>query len=395
MKKTVYVVTEYYHSTQNTTGYFFEKLCNALVKDKDIDLKFIVKEDPNLSQSENFIYIKPPIKKDKASIFRRTMFEIVLAFSFLAKIFTHVKKSDTVFSGTNPSFLLLVIASLQKIIGFKWVLLVHDVFPENLVPAKILKSNQLFYKILKKIFDKVYSQPQRVIVIGKDMKELLYLKTKNKENIDIVQNWIDESDITVQNRSDNEILKNIGWQNSSETIFLYFGNIGRVQGIDTILDAVPLMKHSNKAKFLFVGDGSYVEQLKNKIVNMNNPNVHYYGSIGQDNKSLGLNAGDIALVTLADGMFGLGVPSKTYFSMATNKPVFAIVDQQSEVADMIHQHNIGWTIDPKDTSAIAQLLDSVVLLDHQYDLNSPKEILQGYYSESSAVGKIIAIIKKI
>ncbi|WP_386693569.1 glycosyltransferase family 4 protein [Lonepinella sp. MS14435] len=394
MKKTVYVVTEYYHSTQNTTGYLFEKLCNALSKDDELNLKLIVTEDGNIPKQDNAIYVRPPIKKNRGSLIKRALFEVMLSFAFLSKIFSNVSKNDIVFSATTPTFLLVVIAVLQKMIGFKWILLVHDVFPENLVPARILKSDQFFYKILKKIFDRVYAKPDRVIVIGKDMQELVSSKT-NKDNIDIVQNWIDESDILVQKRSDNDLLKNIGWEHSPDTIFYYFGNIGRMQGIDTILDAVPLMKHNDKAKFLFVGEGAYVEQLKNKISNMNNPNVHYYGSIGQSNKSLGLNTGDIALVTLAEGMLGLGVPSKTYFSMAADKPVLAILDQRSEVADMVNRHKTGWTIDPKDTSEIAQLLDEIVLLDHQYNLNSPRAILQQYYSESTAVGKIIAIIKKI
>ena len=44
----------------------------------------------------------------------------------------------------------------------------------------------------------------------------------------VIQNWIDENDIEVEEKSSNEILKKLNWENESP-IFQFFGNIGRVQ----------------------------------------------------------------------------------------------------------------------------------------------------------------------
>ena len=105
---------------------------------------------------------------------------MLISFRFFIKIIKNVKKQDLVFTGTTPIFLLIVIYFAKKMIGFKWVLLVHDVFPENLVAAKVLKKENFLYKILKKVFDVFYAAPEKLIVIGQDMKNLVRYKNKSE-----------------------------------------------------------------------------------------------------------------------------------------------------------------------------------------------------------------------
>lgn len=393
MKRKVFLISEYYRAEQNTTGYLLEKLCHALKNDSEIDLTLLVKEDLSFPKEQNTFYVKAGIK-NKSSLLKRLVYELKLSFGFLHQSWKYIKKEHIVFTGTTPIFLLPIVAILKKCIGFKWILLVHDVFPENLVPAKIIKPNHIVYKMLKKVFDYIYSQAEKVIVIGKDMQDLVYSKTQ-KNNISIIQNWIDSSDITIQNRQDNPILQEIGWANTNDVIFYYFGNIGRMQGIDIILNAIEKMKFSYKAKFIFIGSGAYVESLQEKIQQMNNPNVLYYGHLAQERKSDGLNAGDVALITLAEGMLGLGVPSKSYFTMAADKPILAIMDKQSEVVNMVNQHQIGWSVDI-DLTQLAEKLDNIVSQQQQYySFNSPRVVLETYYSESVAITKLLYLIKAV
>ncbi|MDR8383048.1 glycosyltransferase family 4 protein, partial [Acinetobacter baumannii] len=128
------------------------------------------------------------------------------------------------------------------------------------------------------------------------------------------------SDIGTEPKTNNRILQELNWLDSETTIFQFFGNIGRVQGVENILHAIQKMKYAHLAKFIFIGDGAYVARLKEQIQSLGSQNILYYGSLDQKEKTTGLNACDVALITLADGMLGLGVPSKSYFSMAADKP---------------------------------------------------------------------------
>ncbi|MFW2096870.1 glycosyltransferase family 4 protein [Acinetobacter sp. ULE_I057] len=392
MKKT-YLVTEYYHSNQNTTGYLFHKLYIHLKKIYGSELCLIIKEDKNNDVIDPESIIVKDLNLNKKSLIQRLFFELIISFRFLIKILKNVKKQDIVFTGTTPIFLLVVIYFAKKVIGFKWVLLVHDVFPENLVAAKVLKKENFLYKVLKKVFDVFYATPEKLIVIGQDMKDLVDTKT-NQSNSVVIQNWIDENDIEVEEKSSNEILKKLNWENESP-VFQFFGNIGRVQGVDNIIEAIKLIEPSKRPKFLFMGDGAYVEQLNHAIETLNDPNIRYIGPVKQNAKSNGLNAGDIAIVTLADGMLGLGVPSKAYFSMAADKPLLAIMDEYSEVACMIKAHQIGWIVPPENPKLLAKAILEIIENTSKDNIQSSRDVLINNYSEPVAMKKIVEVLQYV
>lgn len=392
MKK-IYLVTEYYHQNQNTTGYLFHKLFVHLKKVYGSELSLIIKEDKNNDAiAPNSIIVKDS-NLNKKNLFQRVLFELLISFRFFIQIVRNVKKQDLVFTGTTPIFLLIVMYLTKKIIGFKWVLLVHDVFPENLVAAKVLKKENIFYKILKKFFDIFYSTPEKLIVIGQDMKDLVDEKTKKKNSI-VIQNWINENDIKIESKQDNEIIQKLNWQKDAP-IFQFFGNIGRVQGVDNIVEAIKLIEPAKRPKFLFMGDGAYVNQLNQAIETLNDPNIQYIGPIQQSEKSKGLNAGDIAIVTLAEGMLGLGVPSKAYFSMAADKPLLAIMDENSEVACMIKKYELGWVVPPENPVILAQQITAIVDNFHSNKLLSPRQVLIQNFSEPVAMRRIVEVIEDV
>lgn len=154
MKK-IFLVSEYILPTQNTTGYLFDKLHKNLKQHYGEDLRLIVKEDPELL-IDDAILVKD-VNLNKKKLIQRLMFELIISFKFLVKILLNVDKGDVIFTGTTPIFLLPIIYLIKKIKGFTWILLVHDVFPENLIAAKVLKKSNFFYKSLKYLFDKFYT----------------------------------------------------------------------------------------------------------------------------------------------------------------------------------------------------------------------------------------------
>ena len=391
VSKRIFLITEFYDSSQNTTGYLFGKLHEFLSKQKDIDLTLLTKKDEKVPNQPEALYVKG-FKFDKKSLVSRASYELLIGLNFFKNCRQNIKKDDIVFTGTTPILLLIIIHLLKKVIGFKWVLLVHDVFPENLVPAKIIKKENLGYKLLKRVFDEVYASADRIIVIGRDMESLVYKKTKH-DNITVIPSWIDEGDITLHSKSDNSILNELDWQSGRKVVFQFFGNIGRVQGISKLMQAIKLMKRIDEAQFIFIGDGVYVDELKSLISESDNQNIVYYGPVSQDNKSLGLNACDISIVTLADGMLGLGVPSKAYYSMAADKLIFTIMDKSSETYQMVQENNIGWVVEADDILAIAQMLDKAVADIRIKEFNSPRKVLVDKYSSELAMNKILDIIR--
>ncbi|WP_180176264.1 MULTISPECIES: glycosyltransferase family 4 protein [unclassified Acinetobacter] len=390
MKK-IFLVSEYILPTQNTTGYLFHKLHENLKKQYGEQLQLIVKEDPD-HLIENAILVAD-VNLNKKRLVQRLIFELIVSFKFLLKILFHVKKNDLVFTGTTPIFLLPVIYLCKKIKRFKWVLLVHDVFPENLVVAKVLKPSNIIYKILKYLFDKFYSYADKRIVIGKDMKNLIDHKVSKDDSI-IVQSWIDHNDIKIQDKSKNEIIKKLNWE-KEQPVFQFFGNIGRVQGIHNIIESLKLITPDDRPKMLFIGSGAYEQELQSALMQLNEEKIKYTGALDPSKKSEGLSACDIAIVTLAEGMYGLGVPSKAYYSMAADKPILAIMDEDSEVSSMVKEHGIGWVVPAGNPEKLAEMLVKIKNDFQNMKHVSPREVLIENYSESVAMKKIITVIDEV
>ena len=53
----------------------------------------------------------------------------------------------------------------------------------------------------------------------------------------------------------------------------------------------------------------------------------------------------IGLVCLAQGMKGLGIPSKFYSLISYGKPILFIGSKNSEIDLVIQEYQIGWSID--------------------------------------------------
>ena len=89
-----------------------------------------------------------------------------------------------------------------------------------------------------------------------------------------------------------------------------------------------------------------------------------------------LNACDVGIVTLSDGMYGLGVPSKSYNIMASGKPILIIADENSEISRCVKEYGIGWVVPP----------DNPILLKKVFDLayNCPELAEMGKRSRSVA-----------
>lgn len=391
VSKKLFLITEFHSSSQNSTGYLIEKLYHALLSQKDLETILITKKDENVASEPNAIYVQQGLYK-KSSLINRLWHEASLNSKFLIKSLQNIGKNDVVVTGTNPTFLLFIIFALKKHIKFDWILLVHDVFPENLVASGILSEKGLAYKLSKIIFDRIYASPDSVITIGKDMQFLINRKAK-RSDAEVVPNWIDADDITIQARKNNPLLRELGLEDSNKVIFNFFGNIGRVQGLDRLIEAINQMKASDNSQFVFIGEGAYVDKLKKLISQSNKSNIVYYGKLDQNRKSIGLNACDIAIVTLADGMLGLGVPSKAYYSMAADKPLFCIMDKESEIYTMVENHNIGWVVEQDDTKELAEKLDQAVKDFRNINLNSSREILIEKYSDKVSINKLIKIIR--
>ena len=268
------------------------------------------------------------------------------------KLITLVRKGDKVLAVTNPTFFLLLLPIIKKARNIEYSILVHDIFPENLAAIGKIQKDTFPYKILKRTFDDAYSQAKTLIAIGRDMSEIIKLKIGNKSKIILIPNWADVEDVFPIAKEKTKMINTLCLED--KFIFQFAGNLGHAQGLDNILEAIKLINNNN-LHFLFIGSGAKEELIRDFIKNNSLNNVTLVGFQNRSEQNDFLNACDIAIVTLNDGMFGLGVPSKSYNIMASGKPIIIVADMNSEISLCVKEFNLGWVVEPNNPDALKEI----------------------------------------
>lgn len=374
----IIIATEYSSADQNSTGYYWEKIIQRLcLEGFDVEL---------LSPDKIVHYesVKP-----NPSLMGKIIKQIGIAFELGLKILMKADSAAIVFTGTNPLVLLFLMPILKRLKDFKWILLCHDVFPDNLVAMKKVNEEGFIYKIIHRYFSWVYLSTDKIICIGRDMVSVMQNKTGRSHEIFYASNWVDPADVKPISRKQVECFTTGGWD--EKVVFQFFGNMGPLQGIDNILEAVSRVKSKNAA-FVFIGGGASVNKIKKFIRERQDLHVKYLGAFPSAKRSLGLAFCDVALVSLGKGMVGLGVPSKAYFSLAADKPLLAIVDAQSEIGLMIDEYGIGWQCEPDAPDELANKIDFICDHPHEISKMKPREVFEKNYSGLKSLDKISEIM---
>lgn len=357
MKK-LFVVSELFYPNKTSTAYIMTELAKYLASSYSVSvLTTDIKYDENLSdelEKLNFSITRKKVGSvDKNSFFSRVKGALGSSYVLSKELFKNIKKGDKALVVTNPFLIILFVAIIRVFKKFEFTLLVHDVFPENTIPAGLKKESSLSYKILKRIFDWSYRQADKIVVLGGDMKKLIEKKGVSSKKIEVISNWYDEDVISCN--LDRE--KYLGVTNLQDKLVIGFaGNVGRVQGLDKFIECFK-KANNNKLVFVVIGEGAQLEELK--VNSKECENIYFLGSKPRNEQSKFLNSFDIALITLAEGMYGLGVPSKSYNILKVGKPILYIGDDSSEIDMMISTNNCGWSFSWSESEKLVELLNSL------------------------------------
>lgn len=355
-KKILWIVTELFPPDETSTSYIMGEIANAMVqkykvgvicgpeiydKRKKVDVNNKFKLDDSID-----IYRTEATDLDKNTMKGKAISFLLMSRRMIALVKKHVHRDDKVLMVTNPAPMVPLMASLKKKVGFELNILVHDVFPENTRPAGLKLP---LYGVFKHIFDRAYSKADQLIVLGRDMANVLDQKIKDSlkgnigPKITIIENWADIKNIKPQPFPEGKI------------IIEYAGNIGRVQGLENVMDKLP-----GDVEFHIYGTGAMEEKLKSR----KQENVFFHGPYFRSQQNTVLAACDIALVTLQEGMYGLGVPSKTYNILASGRPILFFGPKNSEIDLLVRENGIGYCDWPErwDKETLIQMGEKARLL---------------------------------
>jgi glycosyltransferase involved in cell wall biosynthesis len=385
-KKEVWVVTELFYPETISTGYILTEIAKSLTEKNEVNVitgpKYYEVKQQNLEYEslENIrIHRVNSNGYNKNILFTRLIGHFIVSLKMLLSMLKKIPRNSEVLIVTNPALLFLFSSFFIQKKNWKVKLLVHDVFPENLLVSGVLssKSSPLFL-LLQYIFNKAFLKMETIIVLGRDMKTIFERKIGFEKRIEIIENWADLDNINFnENKSNNKK-------------FLFAGNLGRVQGIETLLNVIKKIK-SDGFEFLFIGNGAMGKYVKNYIIDNELINVKKIGWLPRIAQNEFLTKSTIGVISLEEGMYGLGVPSKLYNLLAAGKPIFYIGDKNSEIHLIMQEHEIGWFAEANNHEMIENVFLEIINCDQniltEYSINSRK-LSENFYSKKIILNKI-------
>lgn len=303
-----------------------------------------------------------------------------------------VRRFDVIYA-YHPPLSVGITASLLKIFRRKPLIYdVQDMWPDTLKSTGML-SNQRLLSFISKVCDWVYRRCDAVVVLSPGFKNLLIERGVPAEKIEIIYNWADEKSLQ---SSTGDLPKDFPGVKRFKILFA--GNMGKAQGLDTILESAAILKARNSsAVFVLVGGGIETERLKLKSHELGLDNVQFIPQMPMSQIGIVLQAADILLVHLRkDPLFKITIPSKTQAYMAAGKPILMGVD--GDAAHLIEKSQCGWVVPSENAQALAQEVSKLIELtpnDLKIKGNQAKSFYERELSVTVGVGRFADIFRRL
>ena len=259
---------------------------------------------------------------------------IVNYFSFTFMVLLHLLKTAkyrAVVVYSNPPILPWIASWAKVLFGCKLMFVSYDLYPEVATVTNTLREGNIICRLMNHINKCVFRRADSVVALSSEMKE--YIEKHRDivpEKVTVIPNWYEDKSEPSRDLTDNRFRE----ETDGKFVVSYFGNMGTMQDMDTILGAIRQLKADPNVFFLFAGHGNKMEKLKSIVREEGITNVVIHDFLhGKDFRDA-LAISDCALVSLEKGATGLCVPSKTYSYMMQGIPLLAIMDEGDIVSDI-------------------------------------------------------------
>lgn len=223
-----------------------------------------------------------------------------------------------------------------------------DLWPDSLLAGGI-KKDSLIYKYFHNISRNIYKEMDSILVTSRMFKEYF-----------IKEFGISGDKISYLPQYAEGLFKKLPFKNSDTWDFMFAGNIGEIQSVETIIEAAEILKNKyDNIKWHIVGSGSDLERLKKICVVKELENIIFYGRRPVEEMPELYAKADAMLITLkADPVLSLTLPGKVQSYMAVGKPIIGAID--GETKSVIEDAKCGYCASAEDAMEFAISIEKFI-----------------------------------
>lgn len=289
----------------------------------------------------------------RAHLLGRAIDYATFYFSAFAVLLRVVSKGDIVLAKTDPPLISIVAWAVSRLRGAQTVNWLQDLFPE-VVTAIGWRADRGPMRLLVVARNRSLRDAAANVVLGERMQRRVVGNGIAPNRVHTIPNWADGSRIRPVKPTDNALRRE--WRLEGHFVIGYSGNLGRAHEFKTVLGAMERLHADQTTKFLFVGGGSGMDELRRQAEQADLPNCQFVGYQPDERLAESLSVPDVHLVSLRPELEGLIVPSKVYGILAAGRPVIFIGDPDGEVGVLVAANGCGYTVKVGDVDGLVQMV---------------------------------------
>jgi colanic acid biosynthesis glycosyl transferase WcaI len=351
----LWVASELYWPEDTSTGYFLTHIAEGLTAHFDVHVITGAGTARCEKRNGTTIHRLRTTRYNKDRLVLRLVNLLTLTITALGFAFLRLRRGDLVLVVTNPPTLPAALALAGWVRRARLCLLVHDVYPEVLSAAGMLRPLSLAYRLLDSASKVLLRRFDRIVVLGRDMRDLVAGKLGgDSARIAIIPNWGDVDEIVPMPAGSNMLRRELGLE--GKFVVQFSGNIGRTHDLDSVLAAAYALRDRTDIRFLLVGQGGKLRGATDELARRGLHNVILLPRQPRARLAEMLGCSDLTVIAFVEAMRGLSVPSRMYNVMAAGVPIAALADPASELALTVVENHAGWALPSGDAAALTRLV---------------------------------------
>jgi glycosyltransferase involved in cell wall biosynthesis len=289
----------------------------------------------------------------KAALGKRALAELLFTIRMFAALLVKLRRGDVALTVPAPFMLPYAFAAAAKLKGARSVLIMHDLYPDVLIMAGLLKPHSLLARVMHGLNALMFRALDAVVVIGRDTEKLLLrYGGMTSEKIHFIPNWATLERGVRAIAPDNPYRRPL----SARFVVGLSGNLGFTHDPVVVFEAARRLRDDANIHFLLSGWGVGFDQLKAMQAEAKLANVTLVGRVEDDQLEAFLSAADIWIIPYRRNVAGVSVPSRFYNLLAIGRPVILVSEPDAEAALTVTEHDVGWVVEPGRADELAETI---------------------------------------
>lgn len=301
----------------------------------------------------------------KTNIVEKGISTVMIERQFVSAINRYYSniKFDLVLYSTPPITFANVVKYVKKRDGAKTYLLLKDIFPQNAVDLKMMKTKGvlgLIHKYFRMKEKKLYSFSDRIGCMSQANVDYVLQNNPElpKEKVEVCPNCIEVCDVILSEEERIRMRKEYGIP-VDKRVYVYGGNLGKPQGIPFLIDCIRSQRNNQDAFFLIVGDGTEYDKLHNFAMEEKQQNFKLLKLLPKKDYDKMIASCDVGMIFLDHRFTIPNFPSRLLAYMQAGLPVLACTDPSTDIGKVIVDGGFGWWCESNDVQAFDKVVSSI------------------------------------